>query len=162
MILNYLTQKQALDNWCWCAVASSVSFFFNKNQNGFQQGDIAGKLINSICSNISTTNNNAPDPSCNVAGDLKDSLNFTGNFAWDLERALSFNELLDQINGFFPVCCEINWPVTGLSHFVSIYGYQNNNIIVGDPDFGISTVDYNSFLNYRQGQWIRSIGTQNV
>jgi Papain-like cysteine protease AvrRpt2 len=160
MILNYLTQKQALDYWCWAAVASSVSFFYNKNQQGLLQGQIGGSLIGSICGNISTTNNKVVDPSCNTPRDISNALKITGNLAWDVNRALTFNEVVGQINAAFPICCQIYWPINNHSHFVAIYGYQNNNVIIGDPESGVCTLDFNDFLSYRQGQWIRSVGTQ--
>jgi hypothetical protein len=160
MILNYLTQKQALDYWCWAAVASSVSFFYNQNQQGLSQGQIAGSLIGPVCSNISTVNNTVVDTSCNAPRDIANALQITRNLAWDVSRALTFNEIVAQINAAFPICCQIYWPINNQSHFVSIYGYQNNNLLIGDPESGLCTIDFSDFISYRQGQWIRTIGTQ--
>jgi hypothetical protein len=160
MILNYLTQKQALDEWCWAAVASSISFFYNRNSKGYPQADIAARLIGSQCSGITTANRGTADPSCNVTGDVAKALGITGNLAWDIPRHLDLNEITDQINQGFPFCCQIDWNLTGKSHFVCVYGYEHTRLVVGDSESRVCTVDYQQFLNYRQGAWRRTIGTR--
>lgn len=161
MILNYITQRQALEYWCWAAVASSVSFFYNKNQRGYLQGQIGSNETGASCENISGTNNQTYDPACNVSKDLARALHFTKNFAWDIPRALTFDEVLHQINGYFPFCCQIYWPQLEKSHFVCVYGYQGKSLVVGDPEQQSNHyIDFDDFLNYRQGIWVRTIGTQ--
>lgn len=160
MILNYQAQKQILDNWCWAAVTSSISFFYNQNSSGVLQSALAAGLISNICSEINSDNPENAPPICDASMDIANALNYTGNYAGQISQAIAFNDIVQQINGGFPICCQILWAGFDQSHFVAIYGYESSNLIIGDPEAGIFTVDYNQFLSYRGGTWRRTIGTQ--
>jgi hypothetical protein len=160
MILNYQSQQQILANWCWAAVSSSVSFFYNLNMQGSYQSDIAAGLLGTICGGINTSNAGAAPPQCNTAVDISSALQLTGNYAGEMQSALAFNDIVQQINNGFPLCCQISWNNSGQAHFVGIYGYETNNLIIADPEAGIFSVPYSDFLNYRGGTWVRTIGTQ--
>jgi hypothetical protein len=160
MILNFRTQKQILDNWCWAAVTSGVSFFFNPGSRWIQSA-LAARLINSSCVGIDTINAGIASETCNVILDVARSLQLTGNFAGSLMRPLSFAEVVKQINDGFPICCQIVFPGFDTSHFVVLYGYQAADVVVGDSQAGIFSLPYNTFLiNYRGGAWRRTIGTK--
>lgn len=160
MILNFRTQKQILDNWCWAAVTSGVSFFFDANSRWVQSA-LAATLISNSCAGINQVNASTASDTCNATLDVARSLRITGNFAADLMRPLSFNEVIDQVNKGFPICCQIVFPDLQTSHFVVIYGYQSSNIVIGDSQAGIFNIPYTSFLtNYRGGKWRRTIGTK--
>jgi hypothetical protein len=160
MILNFRTQKQILDNWCWAAVTSGVSFYFNPGSQWIQSA-LATRLISSSCAGINTINAATASGICNSTLDLAKSLEMTGNFAGDLIRPLSFNEVVQQINAGFPICCQIVFAGVDTSHFVVVYGYEGINVVIGDSQAGIFTVPYNNFLtNYRGGRWRRTIGTK--
>jgi len=161
MILNFRTQKQILDNWCWAAVTSAISLYFNPSSQWIQSA-LAANLISSSCAGIDTTNSSTASDTCNSTLDIARSLQLTGNFAGNLMRPLSFAEVMGQINDRFPVCCQIVFPGFDTSHFVVLYGYQSTDVIVGDSQAGIFSIPYNTFLsNYRGGQWRRTIGTKN-
>jgi hypothetical protein len=162
MTLNFQVQKQILPNWCWAAVSSSVSFFFNQNQKGYYQAQLAAQIIDPSCSVVNNQNAGAAPPICNTPKDIATALQFTRNYAGEMARALSLNEIVAQINGGFPICCQILWANLQQSHFVTIYGYQGTQLQIGDPEAGLFYVDYNSFLYYRGGVWRRTIGTQQV
>lgn len=160
MILNFRTQKQILDNWCWAAVTSGISFYFNSNSQWIQSA-LAAKLISSSCAGIDTTNAPSAPDTCNSTLDVARSLQVTGNFAGHLMRPLSFGEVVDQINNRFPICCQIVFPGFDTSHFVVLYGYQSGDVVIGDSQAGIFSIPYNDFLtNYRGGIWKRTIGTK--
>jgi Papain-like cysteine protease AvrRpt2 len=160
MILNFRTQKQMLDNWCWAAVTSGVSFYFNPKSRWIQSM-LAARLISSSCAGINTINAATAPDTCNSTLDIARSLQLTGNFAGDLMRPLSFNEVVQQINTGFPICCQVVFPGFDTSHFVVVYGYQGANVVIGDSQAGIFNVPYNNFLtNYRGGRWGRTIGTK--
>jgi len=160
MILDFRTQKQILDNWCWAAVASSISFYFDRNSPWIQSA-LAATLIHGVCNGINTTNADTAPPVCDVQMDIAHALNLTENLRGDIIRPLSFNEVVQQINTGFPVCCQIVFAGSQASHFVVIYGYQSADLIVGDPQAGIFSLNYQSFLsNYRGGNWRRTIGTK--
>jgi hypothetical protein len=163
MILGFITQKQILDNWCWAAVASSISFYYNSDSQ-WLQSTIAANLIDSSCALIDTNNATAAPTICDVSMDLATVLNATQNlYGTPLERQLSFNEIVDQINANAPVCCQIVWQAISAAHYLTIYGYDGADIIIGDPEAGIFSINYNDFCSgYRGGSWSRSFGTQTV
>lgn len=157
MILNFKTQKQMQGNWCWAAVTSSVSFFFTE-QSAWTQNVIVGNMIDSSCFDIG----NGSSPVCDVVNDAATALYRTGNFSGQLQRCLELNEIMMQIDSGYPVCCQITWPGINISHFVVIYGYDGNNLIIGDTQAGVTSCDYNQFLtDYRTGgNWVRTIGVR--
>jgi hypothetical protein len=159
MILNFKIQKQILDNWCWAALSSSISFYFNDNSK-WSQSIIASALLgHDSCSTVNINNASIAPPVCDQVVDISSALKHTGNYATEISRPLTFNE--GQIDGGWPICCQILWKEFSVSHFVAIYGYQGANLIIGDPQSGVCTVDYNQFVNsYRGGVWRRSIGVQ--
>ncbi len=160
MILNFRTQKQILDNWCWAAVTSSISFYFDRNSR-WMQSALAARLINNICGGITANNSQTAPPICDAQMDIARALSLTGNLAGDIIRPLSFNEVVQQINGGFPFCCQIVFPGIQTSHFVILYGYHSTDVIIGDPQAGIFSINYQDFLsNYRGGSWQRTIGTK--
>lgn len=161
MILTYQTQIQLLDDWCWAAVASSIAFRYN-NASPWTQSALAGALLDNSCSVIDKNNaGNAPSV-CHQRLELEKALAHTQNFAWLLQRQLSFSELTDQLNKGFPVCCQIYWSAYNQSHFVTIYGYDGSDAVIGDPDYGACSIDFNLLAGtgYRTGKWIRTYGTQ--
>lgn len=159
MILHYQTQKQILDEWCWAAVASSVSFYYNSNSIWFQSR-LAGDLLDSSCNIITIDNADNAPISCQRVFSLQEALVHTNNFAWPIDRYLSLDEIRYQINNGWPIGCQISWE-DNQNHFIVIYGYEGNSIVIGDPQAGNCSVDYTSLRqNYRSGKWIRSYGTQ--
>jgi len=160
MILNFKTQKQLLDNWCWSAMASSVSFYYNA-KSPWMQNMLAARLVNITCIGINAANASTASAVCDVQMDVAKALALTGNLAGDIIRPLSFNEVVQQINAGFPICCQILFPGASGSHFVALYGYQSTNVIIGDPQAGIFSINYTQFVSgYRGGNWKRSIGTK--
>jgi len=160
MILNYQSQQQILANWCWAAVSSSISFYYNQNNQGRFQSEIAAGLLGSVCSNINADNADSCPPQCNAVQDISRALEFTRNYAGEFPFAFGFNDIVQQINAGFPICCQISWSNSANAHFVTIYGYESNHLIIADPQAGIFSIPYAQFLNYRGGVWRRTIGTQ--
>jgi hypothetical protein len=164
MILNLSMQKQLMDEWCWAAVASAVSFFYNNNASGLYQSDIAGQIINPVCSNVNGSNG-GDFPQCNHPQDLGTVLQQTQNYAGEMQRALTMTELAGQLNQGYPVCCQINWSGVDVAHYIVVYGLDGNNILVGDPAANNYWADYNYLTNNfgnSNGQWQRSIATQAI
>ena len=160
MILNFRTQKQILDNWCWAAVTSGISLYYDPNSKWFQN-NLAARLIDPSCIGVNTNAVTAALVTCNVTLDIARALQLTGNFAGDLFRPLTFGEVVQQINLHFPVCCQIVFSGSQTSHFVVIYGYQAANVVIGDSQAGIFSISYTDFLSsYRGGSWKRTIGTK--
>jgi hypothetical protein len=162
MILNYQIQQQLLEDWCWAAVASSISFKYNPNSN-WTQSRIAGTLLDPVCSNIVEGNTDNAPSICQQPFSLEAALACTRNRAWKVDRQLTLDEIIGQINGGWPLCCQIHWDDVDKSHFVTIYGYSGNTIIIGDPEAGACSLLYEDLITgYRTGSWVRTIGTQPV
>jgi hypothetical protein len=160
MLLNFKLQQQLLDEWCWAAVTSSVSLYYNSNSNWQQSTVAAAALQNNACSIINQVNPDSPPSGCDEPFDITASLGITGNYAGLIQRALTFDEVVWQINNSYIIVCQIYWQQYGQSHFVTIYGYDGTNVIVGDPEGQIYTLDYNAFVDqYKGGVWVNSIGT---
>jgi len=162
MILNVLMQKQLMDQWCWAAVASSISFYFNSNNNGLYHGDIAGPLISPDCAGVNS-NSAGSFSQCDIAKDLGLVLQKTKNYAWELSNALSMDQVADQLNGGYPICCQINWPGLAVAHYIIVYGLDGTNLLIGDPALNNFWADYTYLTtNYGNhgGIWGRTIGTQ--
>lgn len=166
MILGVKLQKQILQNWCWAAVTSTVSFYYNDNEQGWKQPALAARLLKSSCGSITGVNaGEAPDV-CNQQVDIVSALSLSGNLAGQLGRPLTMDEIISQINRSFPVCCQIRWPGFDGSHFVLLYGYNDSDtrLVIGDPDperGGVFLVSYGELArDYREGgEWVRTIGT---
>lgn len=159
VLQNYRVQTQLLANWCWAAVASSVSVNYNRNSR-WSQADIAAALIAPACRYV--PHGTGYPPHCDSPMDLRLALRKTGNFAPGADRPLSLPEIISQINAGWPVCCQIKWEDRQGSHFVVIYGYHNSWLFIGDPEpgYGALNVPYNQFTyGYRGGRWLRTICT---
>lgn len=163
MIQNFQIQNQLLSNWCWAAVASSISRYYNNN-SPWTQGTLAANLTgHDSCSVITKDTAPIAPPVCNQVLDVASALKVTGNFVQQVLRPLTFNEVIGQVQGGWPVCCQISWDEYTTSHFVVVYGFNANMLVVGDPEAGVCSVDYTQFTTgYRGGKWSRSIATQAV
>jgi hypothetical protein len=160
MILNYQNQVQLLDDWCWAAVTSSVAFNYNPSAK-WTQAALAADLLDNSCSIVNQNNAGTAPQICHQQYDIQAALSHINNYAWMVERYLTFDEINYQINNGWPVCCQIFWPAYNQSHYIAIYGYDGDTIIIGDPEAGVCSLDYNSLTgSYRAGQWIKSFGTQ--
>lgn len=165
MTLPFQIQKQLLQNWCWAAVSSSISFYYDNGSNWYQ-AQLAANLLDNSCGTINDQNAGQASTVCNKEFDVSKALQLTNNYAGEFDRALTMQELVSQINSNYLICCQMVWP-SQASHFVVLFGYNTNNVIVGDPDAdagGVFQLDYNDFMyGYRGGgKWQRTIGSQSA
>ncbi|RYY62545.1 MAG: hypothetical protein EOO05_02395 [Chitinophagaceae bacterium] len=160
ILRNYQVQVQLLDNWCWAAVTSSVSRYYN-SRSRWTQNNLAASLIDEQCANDG--NNTGFPPQCDTVFDVATALRMTRNYAPGVNRPLSLAAIKQQIDRQWPVCCQIQWQQLEGSHFVVIYGYENDWLRIGDPSRNAGAIDipYNELVSgYRDdGEWVRSIGT---
>ena len=166
MVLEYQQQKQLLDYWCWAAVASSISLKYDAG-SGYSQSSLAGDLINSVCAAITPGDLSNVPAVCNQQYSLGDALKYTQNYGWQEERYLTLDEIVNQVNNGWLVCCQIYWADRNdQGHYIVIFGYDGDTIMIADPYPGITTINsiqYSDLItSYRSGQWIRSFGTQPV
>jgi hypothetical protein len=162
VILNYKTQKQILDEWCWAAVASSVALKYSP-ASGVTQAVLAAQLIDQSCSIVSSSDPDAAPDVCHQDFDLQKALMRNKNWSHTVEGQLKFDTICKEIDAGRPVCCQIYWAAFGRSHFISIFGYTGSKVVIGDPDkeAGVCSLDYSLFSqDYRSGQWKRTYYTK--
>jgi hypothetical protein len=147
-------EKQRRDKWCWAAVSASIDrYFFPKSS--WTQCRIAHSLaVKKELPQISVKADCCGTPeSCNQVASLGDALQAIGRLNKVLPRALTFQELCDEIDQNRPVGVRIGW-LDGGGHFVAVNGYylsSGNQIVhVADPLFGPSVLYYQDFANCYQ------------
>lgn len=144
--LAFSMQPQQQSEWCWAATSASVSLFFNGASTWTQCGVAAACLGQDCCA--------TPD-SCNQPYYLDNALTTIGNLAGTVGGAYQFSGVQAEINAGRPVCCHIAWQGGG-GHFVAIYGYDamTQDLEIGDPYYGSSTVPYSTFVSAYRGTGI--------
>jgi hypothetical protein len=153
------TQQQT--QWCWAAVAVSVSKFYEASST-ITQCRVANMVLgqNGCCAN--------PAP-CNVDNFLEDALGEAGHFN-RLDFDLTFSDVDGEMRQGRPLGCRIGW-FGGGGHFVVIHGTSTdasggsfkNWVAVADPLYGPSDYLIDDFASaYRQGsgEWTHSYFTQ--
>jgi hypothetical protein len=149
---SFQIEPQEKLNWCWAAVAATVSQYFFP-EVALSQCGIAKHVLN-------TTSNCCGDlPSeCNRPASLESALtavNTLLNKNLDnrtLPRFLKFEEIREQIDSGRPVCARIQWIGEQRAHFVMICGYSVSRsgtqwVDVADPYWGNSVVPYTQFVS---------------
>jgi hypothetical protein len=151
--INFAMQHQEQTNWCWAAVAASVSAFFNPNTTWTQCAIVNAELGRSdCCTNGSSAN-------CNKPWYLDRALTRTGNFVSMSSGAGTLGDVSQEIDNNRPLCVRIGWNGGG-GHFVALDGYNrtSNMVAVDDPFYGASDVDLAVFQSsyYGSGSWTHS------
>jgi hypothetical protein len=157
---TFTMEPQQLDQWCWAAVAVSVTNYIKPN-SAPSQCDLAARALGVAAG----CRGNAPPPACDQPYSLNLALN-------DLSRQLgnhivgpvSFAKIKQTIDGGWPIPVRIVWddhPANG--HFVVITGYHVSpngipRLQVDDPFYDRSIVDYNTLVSsYKgSGSWERT------
>jgi hypothetical protein len=160
-LASFLMQPQEHSEWCWAAVAASVSDFYAQVSGTAKESQCA------IASRCLTYQCCPPLPP-----------GWNGNTFWALENALgahlaqgpidgplSFSDIVTEIDAKRPVCCRISFDgVDG--HFNAIVGYDDTDdeeVIIRDPLYTNtnSRFPYATFVkNYQGGSWDNSYRTK--
>jgi len=150
-ILSFLMQHQQQDQWCWSATSVSVNLFFQRSGKWQQCTLVNNAFKQSTCCNDGSSSK------CNQQWLLDKALKIVGNFSAARSRRAQFNEVTQQIDSSRPLCLRIQWS-TGGGHFVAIYGYSGTVVNIGDPWWGDSVMDFQSFPSKYQtgGDWTHS------
>ena len=149
--LAFDLQRQSQTNWAWAAVAVSIARFYNPRQN-FTQCSLACWAFDSgnCC-------DNPVSPACNKPYSLDNALQHTFNLNITREVALSFDEVLAQLQRARPVCVQLQWTGQSGSHLCVIYGCNNERenertYTIADPYLGKRVVLAADFpRNYGEG-----------
>lgn len=146
--LPFAMQLQEMSNWCWAAVTSSVSQYFDSNSQ-WTQCAVASKCLTEPCC--------SSDGPCNQPWTLDHPLSVTSNLKGSVfVGAASMVVIASEISKGRPVCCHIDWG-NGMGHFVAVTGYSSgvNDVEVQDPLVGSALLPYATFVsNYQEiGTW---------
>ena len=146
-VMRFDIQPQELGNWCWCAVSTSTSQFYEA-ASPWTQSSLASAVLDLDCSNAA--------PACDQIFQLEVALAKTGNLALmvpcpppgndytkSVEGPLTVAQIFEQINQARPVGARIGWVYgpnepTGGGHYIMITGVgpDQNMIAVEDPISG--------------------------
>jgi hypothetical protein len=157
--LPFVMQAQLQSNWCWSAVTTSVSHFFNGG-SAWTQCSLASTELGLACCPVGSN-----PGGCNVPWYLDRALQQTNNFNRIVAGAAAFTDVETEINSTRPLGVRIAW-LGGGGHFVSITGYSSSAatdyVTVDDPIYGHSTLLYSALCtNYQgNGSWTHSYWTQ--
>lgn len=141
-------QSQAQDNWCWAAVATSISLYYD-SASGWTQCKVANAVLprpsGVDCCTLSS------NPDCDVDWYLDDALKATSNLFEVRAGAVPFPELTALLNGNRPLAVRIEWNGSG-GHFVVFHEWQTTAsdmefVVVADPYHGERIVPYNDCVD---------------
>jgi len=157
VFVDVKTQCQCHSNWCWAAVTSMVSYFYNP-LSLFDQATVANTVLDrKDCGDAPC---NQDDSTCNQPYTLGSPLNYAGCLDRCGFRPATPKEVREEVGKNRPVCLRTKWAQGGRAHFVAISGYfgdpvhiEDPLLRVEDPFFGrISGIAYRDVLkNYAIG-----------
>ncbi len=155
--LAFIMQTQQQSQWCWAAVAASVSAFFNPSATWTQCGIVNAEFGRTdCCVNGSSAN-------CNQPWSIRSGLQRTGNFRSMSLGAGTMTDVSQDVDIGRPLCVRIGWSGGG-GHAVVIDGYHEglDMVAVDDPWSGASDVSLATFQTaYRGwGSWTHSYRVQ--
>jgi Papain-like cysteine protease AvrRpt2/Repeat of unknown function (DUF346) len=155
--LTFTMQHQQQTNWCWAAVATSVSLFCDPASTWTQCTVANAELSRTDC-----CGDGASGP-CNVYGFLDTSLTTVGHLDHWTGSSSTFAELRTEIDAGRPLCARTAWSGGG-AHFLAIIGYRilQEMLAVDDPWYGKSDVSFATFGSSYQGTgtWTHSYFTR--
>lgn len=156
--LDLIMQHQQQTQWCWAAVAASVSAFFDADTDWTQCLIVNAELgRDDCCANGGSAN-------CNRPWYLDRSLSRTGNLQTWSSGAGTLADVMSEINDNRPLCARIGWSGGG-GHFLAIDGFNCELVMVAvdDPWYGASDVVLSTFQTAYQGSgswthtyWVQS------
>jgi peptidoglycan hydrolase-like protein with peptidoglycan-binding domain len=156
-VLNLTMQAQQQSNWCWAAVSSSVSHFYDPASSWTQC-----KVANAQLGRTDCCGGGASGP-CNVYGYLDLGLTEVGHFDHLQAGTTTFAVLQSEIIGSRPLGIRVAWSGGG-AHFVTAIGAEAGDLVlVGDPGSGTnSLVDFATLqTDYSgSGTWTHSYFTK--
>ncbi|HET7544088.1 MAG TPA: papain-like cysteine protease family protein [Polyangiaceae bacterium] len=154
--LVFTMQAQTQSQWCWSAVATSTSLFYNAASTWTQCGLASAELGVAGCCG-------APLPAgCNVPWYLDTALGRVGALASWQNGTISLNAIRSELLSGRVVGARIAWSGGG-AHFVIIAGCDDDGILaIEDPAYGSSSIDIATFTSGYQGSgsWSHTYFTQ--
>ena len=148
--LQFPMQRQQMTQWCWAAVTSSTTVFF-QNDRQWLQCELAAQALRlpSCCS--------GPPPACDQQFMLDRALSAVQNLNRIVGPPGSLAALAAEIDAGRPVAARIQWRRGGAGHFIVVEGYDpaRNLCFVRDSLFGpsVSTFDVVRLNYLNEGFW---------
>lgn len=140
IVLNFTIQRQVMDEWCWAAVASSVSHFY--------LGDRAIDQKWIVARHLGRDRNTPTDETWDHSAPMLVGLQFVGCTPIYKSGPISFWSVLRKLDGGDPICVQIRWKDakgndTAVRHAVVITSCWRDEedrpfYMVGDPGEGDS------------------------
>jgi hypothetical protein len=158
--LGFTMQHQLQTNWCWSAVSTSVSRFYNPASPWTQCSLANTELGETACCADGSTD------ACNRDWYLDRALSRVGNLQSWSGAAAPLSEIEHEVNAGRPLGVRIGWEGGG-GHFVVLAGYDDPGtgpgfLRVEDPWYGQSRMAYSAFRNTYQGtgSWTHTYHTR--
>ena len=150
----YEMQRQEQTNWCWSAVTTSTSIYYDPNSD-WTQCELANAVLNqtTCCQDGSE---------CNKPFQLNKALELSENLDHHARGAQRLDTVQDEANAARPLAACIAWGGGGF-HFVVLAGVGVNGMVaVEDPWDGSSYIAYDQLQNrYKgRGKWAWSYFTK--
>jgi hypothetical protein len=144
--LAFSMQPQQQTQWCWSAVATSTSHFYN-GASTWTQCTLANQQLGQTTCCVS--GNSA---ACNKPWTLDTALGATGNLDGWQGGSVSQAVLEGDLVKTCPVGIRIAWSGGG-AHFIIVDGAttSNSTVHVEDPIYGTSDIAYNTMATKYQG-----------
>lgn len=144
--LAFDMQKQRQSEWCWAAVSTSVSLFYDPESGWTQCSVVNAGLKETTCCK------DGGSDTCNQPWQLELALGLVGHLNRDFGERLPMEAIAQEIDRTRPIGLCIDWTGGG-GHFVVVDGYDRKagKIDIKDPLFGHSVVAYDSFPGSYQG-----------
>jgi hypothetical protein len=145
--LTFTMQHQQQTNWCWAAVATSVTLFYSSAGTWTQCSLVNAELGQTTCCTDGSTSQ------CNQAWYLDLALTRVGNLDHVAGGSIALSGVEQEIDAGRLVGVRIGWSGCG-GHFVALEGYQEGGagfVYVEDPWYGPSYVGYDTFRSMYQG-----------
>ncbi|MBA5686695.1 papain-like cysteine protease family protein [Rugamonas apoptosis] len=148
MKINFVVAPQLYTQWCWAAVSSSVSKYFDSASQWTQCQVASAELSLQCCSD------GGP---CNTWWYLDRALARTQNANGWFAGASDVQQTAGELGSGRPICIRVEWPDGG-GHFLAVIGtYQDSagteRLLLSDPIFGSSSYSRDDLVNgaYQNG-----------
>ena len=157
--LAFTMQHQQQTQWCWAAVSTSVSLYYDTSSTWTQCTVVNAELGQTTCCQNGSTS------ACNQPWYLDLALQRTGNLDGFSGGTTSFADIRTQIDAGRLLGARIGWSGGG-GHFAVIEGYKpgpgDQRVAIDDPWYGASDITYNTFATSYQGtgSWTHSYTTE--
>jgi hypothetical protein len=156
--LAFTMQPQQQTQWCWAAVSTSVSLYYDSSSTWTQCTVANAELGQTTCCQNGST------AACNTPWYLDSALQRTGNLDAFSGGTTAFAGVRTEIDGGRALGVRIGWSGGG-GHFVMVEGYKpcpEQRVAIDDPWYGASDLTYNAFVSSYQGtgSWTHSYTTE--